>query len=487
MRVGQRLLALFFPPRASTQTWMMLTFALFVGIAVITVALYVLFVVRNQAEDVLERTLYAQATYAAAALDAAADDSARVALLESASRVVDMRFSLRTRAGTRYDVQQGRTVVTQRDTVYSSGIAPDTYGARIVDAATGMRVHLAAVPLATGQVLEVGVPSPPLYDLVERMLVTLVVGMLMALLMAMLGAWVAANQVTRPLHQIRNSARAILEGNYTQKIALESRSEEFQSVAHHLNRMSDSFRSKIGELERLAHMQGEFIGNVSHEVRNPIFAVGGYLEALSSPTLPAEQRKRYAEKALAALSRLQNLFNDLIEIARLEYREDLIRASIFDMQGLIEEVDEMLRPKAIEKGLSLELENPAVLVRADRNRARQVMVNLIENAIAYTDEGTVRCRIRRRLDKVRIEVIDTGRGIPEDSLERIFERFYRVDPDRSRKSGGTGLGLSIVHQIIQAHGEQIHVESTLGRGTRFWFELPFVEEKVEVPSEDATP
>ena len=120
------------------------------------------------------------------------------------------------------------------------------------------------------------------------------------------------------------------------------------------------------------------------------------------------------------------------------------------------------------------------MVRADRNRIRQVFINLIENAIAYSDEGTVRCRFRRRLDKIRIEVVDTGRGIGEDHLGRIFERFYRVDPDRSRKSGGTGLGLSIVKQILQAHGETIRVESTLGRGTRFWFELPFVEEVAEV-------
>ena len=105
----------------------------------------------------------------------------------------------------------------------------------------------------------------------------------------------------------------------------------------------------------------------------------------------------------------------------------------------------MLRPKADEKGLNLNVANPPMMrVRADRNRIRQVFVNLIENAIAYSDEGTVRCRFRRRLDKIRIEVVDTGRGIGEDHLGRIFERFYRVDPNRSRKSGGTGLGLSIV-------------------------------------------
>jgi signal transduction histidine kinase len=145
----------------------------------------------------------------------------------------------------------------------------------------------------------------------------------------------------------------------------------------------------------------------------------------------------------------------------------------------VDEVAEMLRPKAADKHLALVVDNPHFMVEADRNRIRQVLVNLIDNAIAYTDDGSVRCRVRRRLDKIRIEVVDTGKGIAEEHLDRIFERFYRVDPDRSRKSGGTGLGLSIVKQIIQAHGEQMHVESTLGRGTRFWFELPYAGKPVE--------
>jgi len=219
-------------------------------------------------------------------------------------------------------------------------------------------------------------------------------------------------------------------------------------------------------------------------VRNPIFAISGYLEALGTPRLSDDMRKRYAEKALTNLERLQNLFNDLIEIARLEYREDLINRSEFDLKDLVNEVSEMLRPKAEKKGLDLNVDIPRYLVSADRNRIRQVLVNFIDNAIAYTDDGSVRCRVQRRLDKVRIEVIDTGKGIEEEHLSRIFDRFYRVDPDRSRDSGGTGLGLSIVKQILQAHGENPHVESTKGRGTRFWFELPYAGVPDEVGVED---
>ncbi len=263
--------------------------------------------------------------------------------------------------------------------------------------------------------------------------------------------------------------------NYVGGQWVESRAAEFQDLEEILNQMSDGFRDKILHLQRMAAVQNEFIGNVSHEVRNPIFAVGGYLEALSTPGLTDEQRALYGEKALANLQRLSNLFNDLIEIARLEYREDIISPAVFDLSELVHEVSETLRPKAAGKGLTFEIENPSLFVEADRNRVRQVVVNLVENAIAYSDEGVIRCRIGRRQDRVRVEVVDNGRGIDEEHLERIFERFYRVDPDRSRKSGGTGLGLSIVKQILQAHGQQIHVESTSGRGTRFWFELPYAE------------
>jgi signal transduction histidine kinase len=329
--------------------------------------------------------------------------------------------------------------------------------------------------------VRVGQPASPLYELVKHQQTVLVVGMAMALALALLGSWLATYQIVTPLKRIRNSARAVGLGRFEGQIEIDSRAAEFQDLADSLNRASDAFREKIDELERVTQLQKEFIGNVSHEVRNPIHAIGGYLEALSSPGLPEKQRKTYAEKALGNLHRLQTLFDDLIDIAQLEYREDLVEAETFDLQHLIDEVSDMLRPKAEEKGLALQTQNPPIHVHADRSRIRQVLTNLIDNALAYTPEGTVRCRTRKRLDKVRIEVVDTGQGIDEEHLERIFDRFYRAESHRARKSGGTGLGLSIVQQILQAHGEEIRVESTKGRGTRFWFELPHEEAPEPVP------
>ena len=466
-----------FPSRASIQFLMMITFGVFVGIAVLAVWLYLAFVLRGEIDSALNQTLREQAE--------------RVALLIDSSDPAERRTVARNFAQLS---EFHLTVVVDGEVVGEEMQLPDQLASAVlevgavepvvagghrieqVQARGGGKVHYVTVrPEDSSTTVRVGLGEPRLLQLVNRMKATLFVGMLLALALALLGSWTAAQRVTLPLQEIRNSAKRIAEGDIDRKIRVESRAAEFQDLEESLNRMSGSFREKIEDLQRMAAVQNEFIGNVSHEVRNPIFAVGGYLEALSTRGLTDEKRALYGEKALSNLQRLSSLFNDLIEIARLEYREDIITPDVFDLAELVHEVGETLRPKAAQKGLGLEIDNPSLFVEADRNRIRQVIVNLIENSIAYSDEGTIRCRIGRRQDRVRMEVVDTGRGIPEESLERIFERFYRVDPDRSRKSGGTGLGLSIVKQILQAHGQQIHVESTVGTGSRFWFDLPYAE------------
>ena len=475
----KKLWELIFPSRASTQTWMVLTFALFGGSAVVVVGLYMVLVLRGETEQAVRTMLHDQAEQIAVQVERESTLTGRAKVVRDISRLTRLQISVATPDTVIGDtapsyLQAG--ALLDRANVDRADREQFVYE-QYADLREGASFHMALYRPTSGLIVRVSQPEPALYSLVQRMQVVLIVGMVMALVLALVGSWVAAYQVVTPLKTIRESARTVVsEGQFEGRIRVDSRAAEFQDVADSLNRASASFREKINELERLTRLQSEFIGNVSHEVRNPIFAISGYLEALGSPTLGDEQRKRYAEKGLTNLQRLSNLFDDLIEIARLEYREDLIKRKVFSLRELVDEVVDMLRPKAAEKGLTLDIDNPEVYVDADRSRIRQVLVNLIDNAIAYTDEGTVRCRIRRRIDKVRIEVVDTGRGIDEAHLKRIFERFYRVDPDRSRESGGTGLGLSIVKQILSAHGEQIHVESTKGRGTRFWFELPYIQE-----------
>jgi signal transduction histidine kinase len=462
------------PRRASTQTWMMLTFAAFVGLAVVGTGLYSYFVLSGQVRDAARETLREQAERLAVQLEAESNAETRLLLAEQIATLTQVEVAVASRellrghwggaaidSGAFFALPEVRSALAVGD------------GVALRDAPDGRRMLYVAVHREeSGLLLRLGEPLPALVRVFERVQVVLASGLLLALALALLGAWLASRQITAPLAAITRSAQRINEGDLDGRIVVKTRAAEFQELARSLNQMATRFRSDIQELQRMQRVQNEFIGNVSHEVKNPIFAVFGYLEALGSDTLPSEQRTKYAQKGLANLQRLNNLFSDLIEIARLEYREDLIHRQRFDLQDLIQEVGETLDPRADEKALELTYDNPPLEVYADRNRIRQVVTNLIDNAIAYSDEGSVRCRMRRHLDKARVEVVDTGRGIPEEHLGRVFERFYRVDAARSRKMGGTGLGLAIVKQILGAHGEAIHVESTKGRGTRFWFELP---------------
>lgn len=463
------------PRRASTQTWMVLTFALFVGLVVAGVALYVVLVLRGEMRTAMHSTLQNQAERIAEQVERA-DPARRQNIVDNLTTLTDLRVAVYTP-----DTSYSASPASPSDTLADVSLLvqlkqTETHFTRGQDE-TGQTIFAAAhFRPSSGLIVHVTQRAPPLYHLVQRSQIVLILGMVLALLLALIGSFVAAYQVTTPLQRIRKTARRVADGRFAGKIRINSRAAEFQDLAESLNRAGETLREKIDELERLTRLQSEFIGNVSHEVRNPIFAISGYLEALGTPGLGDEHRKNYAEKALTNLNRLQNLFNDLIDIAQLEYREDLINRSVFDLKDLVHEVAEMLRPKAENKDLELQAEVPRFFVNADRSRIRQVLVNLIDNAIAYTHQGAVRCRVQRRADRIRIQVIDTGQGIDEDHLDRIFERFYRVDEDRARESGGTGLGLSIVQQIIHAHGEDIQVESTKGRGTRFWFELPYAPE-----------
>ena len=459
---------------------MFLTLALLVAVSTAGVALYVLFIHGSQVQDAARATYVTQAAQIAGIIDRLTTDASRAQVAAALSDAMQVHIVL----------ARGDTVAwNSRPDEFESAIVspgswqvpPDggyTYENRRT--VTGERRVLVAID-RTDSFIGVEQPEGPLHAIARRMQWTLLIGMIMALLMAMVSSWVAADKVTTPLLAISQSAKDITAGKLDTPIRVRTRSAEIQDLAAHLDRMTISYREKINELERLTRVQGEFIGNVSHEVRNPVFAISGYLEALGSSDLSRTKRKHFAASGLMNLQRLGNLFESLIEIARLEYREDWIKPSTFNVTELADEVTDMLRPKAKDKGIRLNVDSMPLYVRADRSRIRRVFVNLIENAVVYSDKGAVQCSLVRRGSKVRIEVSDNGRGISPKHQERIFERFFRVEPDRSRKSGGVGLGLSIVKQILQAHKEPVHVESELGRGTRFWFELPYVEGPASMP------
>lgn len=233
---------------------------------------------------------------------------------------------------------------------------------------------------------------------------------------------------------------------------------------------------EIRELREKDSFRKEFIGNLSHELKTPIFSIQGYILTLLEGALedPSNNRK-FLMKAAKSVDRLTALLEDLDSITKIESGNLKLNIQRFDVVELTAEVIESLEHKAKKSGIDLKLNNPnqpAVFVKADRSKIAQVLTNLIVNSINYGKEkGTTKVRFYDMDENILIEVADDGLGMSEEHLPRIFERFYRIDKSRSRHVGGSGLGLSIVKHIIEAHGQTINVRSTEDVGSTFSFTL----------------
>ena len=241
-----------------------------------------------------------------------------------------------------------------------------------------------------------------------------------------------------------------------------------------IKKMFKKEKSDIEYLQRLQKMRSQFIANVSHELRTPIFAIQGYIETLLNGALHDNNvNMHFLEKANQHTVSLSNLLNDLIDISMIESGEMRMSYRYFKINDLINQVVLENRKIAEDKNLEL-IYIPAkddLEVFGDKDKLRQVLVNLILNSIKYTEKGKIEVLVEEENKHAKIVVRDTGIGIPENYLDRIFERFFRIDKARSRSQGGTGLGLAIVKHIIEAHNSKVVVTSKEGVGSEFSFLL----------------
>ena len=232
----------------------------------------------------------------------------------------------------------------------------------------------------------------------------------------------------------------------------------------------------ITELKKLEKVRKDFVANVSHELRTPVTVIKGYAETLLGGLLEADPARaaRFVQIIHDHSERLAGLIGDLLALSELESGGIALNLQPASLEGVVLNVCKLLEQKARDRKIAIDPGKigPVPQVLADRGRLEQVIFNLLDNALKYTPEGgMVTVSAVDADDMVRIAVTDTGTGIPARDLPRIFERFYRVDPARSREQGGTGLGLSIVKHIVQLHGGTISVESTPGKGSTFSFTL----------------
>jgi signal transduction histidine kinase len=227
-------------------------------------------------------------------------------------------------------------------------------------------------------------------------------------------------------------------------------------------------------MRRLETVRRDFVANASHELRTPLTVIGGFAETLLDDALPDEQRRQFSATILANARRMQRIVDDLLDLSRIESGGWKPNPGRVDVEAVATEAfaaaDHRRGEKQIE--MRLDIAPDATHVWVDATALRQIMTNLVDNAVRHTNEGSVTVSSRRLASGVAIGVSDTGIGIPAEHLPRIFERFYRVDAGRSRSDGGTGLGLAIVKHLVEGHGGRVRAESVIGRGTTIRVELP---------------
>lgn len=235
-------------------------------------------------------------------------------------------------------------------------------------------------------------------------------------------------------------------------------------------------QKKVDHLSKLAAFRKEFIADVSHELKTPIFAAQGFIHTLLDGAVEdKEVRTRFLKRAATSVDSLDMLVHDLLTLSNIEIGKTKMQLEYFALNDLVSEVVEQISIRAEKKEISIKITketNVSAIVFADWLRIRQVLTNLISNAIKYTNEGgEVEVSLENKEKNVIIKIKDDGVGIPKEDLKRVFERFYRVDKSRSREKGGTGLGLAIVKHIIEGHNSTIKVTSNEGEGSVFQFSL----------------
>jgi len=237
-------------------------------------------------------------------------------------------------------------------------------------------------------------------------------------------------------------------------------------------------RSEINILKDQENYRREFLGNISHELKTPLFTIQGYILTLVEGGAMKDKkvREKYLKRAAKGVDRIISIVKDLDLITQFESGIKTVDRSDFNIYDLVYNVFDLLEFESEKNNILLELENnnnSVINVNADQERILQVLTNLIVNSIKYgSNNGYTKVIVEDyNTEKVIIRVIDNGEGIEQEHLPRLFERFYRIDKNRSRKKGGSGLGLSIVKHIIEAHNEQIFVKSEIGAGTEFSFTL----------------
>ncbi len=304
----------------------------------------------------------------------------------------------------------------------------------------------------------------------------------LSLLVAVVGSFIVTTRlvssITKPLQDITKEMLKV-KGDYTELNFEHCQYPEINVIADTTMKMSKNVKDYLNQIEKERMIRQEFFSNASHELKTPITSIQGYAELLESGMIQDEATKAdFASRIKKEAVRMTGLINDILMISRLESKEAEVTFSDVRISVLLEEIVDSLKPQAAEAQVFIHVDCQPLMIHANLQQMRELLTNLISNAVKYNRPGgQVWVNIRETDGQMVIRVKDNGVGIPSDSLDRIFERFYRVDKGRSRKQGGTGLGLSIVKHIVNFYHGTIHVSSEPDIGSEFTVFLPMTGEK----------
>lgn len=278
--------------------------------------------------------------------------------------------------------------------------------------------------------------------------------------------------ISDPLNRLTKSTSLYAKGDFSVKTAL-GRNDE-------IGRLADSLDYMASEIESLNNYQTKFIANISHDFRSPLTSIKGYLEAMLDGTIPPEMQEKYLNIVISETERLTKLTNNLLTMNNLNENGMVLDISNFDIVTVIKQTIETCEGICAKKRIKFKLvfSDKELYVSADQSKIQQVIYNLIDNAIKFSNnDSSIIVSASEKGDKISVSVKDFGIGIPKESIPKIWDRFYKTDLSRGRDKKGTGLGLSIVKDIITAHKEYIDVVSTEGVGSEFIFALPRAKEE----------
>jgi len=304
---------------------------------------------------------------------------------------------------------------------------------------------------------------------------TMIVTGITVMCIGLVGGWWSSKRAIEPIERMGQTAQRISGHSLSERVELAGFDAELKSLGLALNTMLD-------RLSRSFEQQRQFTADASHELRTPLAVMLAASELALSKPRTAEEYREQLVKCQRAASRMRELGDSMLTLARLD-ANPVLEMQPFELASLVEDAVDTIRPLAEEKSVRIELELESCKLPGNRSMLRQAIDNLLSNAIKYNVvDGTVSVRVKRSEERVTIEVTDTGVGIPAAAIPLLFDRFYRVDESRSRTAGGSGLGLSIAKRIVECHQGTLSVTSNLGSGSTFLIELQPAEKVPDPPT-----